>query len=86
MHLGFRHVEPTGRTRHRVDRRWGRERLVLQVEERGLLTTLVGPFPDTESALRWRDATTEDLTATPVAPSRKAKTRGPAIEGNWRAY
>lgn len=60
----MRHATATGRRRH-VARRtffWGREYLVLQVEERGLLTTFIGGHQDTQWVRRWRDATSGDLT------------------------
>ena len=43
---------------------WGCERLVLQIQERGLLTTWSGGHTDTDWVTRWRDATTADLTLT----------------------
>lgn len=58
----MRHAEPTGRWRHRAEYRlFRRERLVLQLEEKGLLTTYVPGRSDTQWVTRWRDATTTDL-------------------------
>lgn len=61
MILGYRAVRPTGATRHRSERRWGRERLILQHEFTGMVTRLLGPHPDTETETWWRDATAADL-------------------------
>lgn len=65
-------MQLTGRTRHRVKRTWfGREYLVLQVEETGIRSYSLGGAIDCESYTEWRDATTEDLT---VVEPPKAKT------------
>jgi len=64
----LRHAEDTGRRRY-VSRRtfWTRrEYLVLQIEERGLLTRYIGGHVDTEWVRRWRDATSGDLTVRDV--------------------
>lgn len=52
----------TGRTRHRSERRWGKERLILQVECKYTETSHCGGFIDCHPAIGWRDAKTEDLT------------------------
>lgn len=59
----MRRVERTGRQRH-VSRRtfWGREYLVLQIQESGLVTSYIAGHVDTEWCTRWRDATAADLT------------------------
>lgn len=57
----FTPYELTGARRFRSERRWGREQLVLQVQERGHRTTNLGGYIDTETTLRWRDARTTDL-------------------------
>lgn len=52
----------TGRRRFRTFWLSKREHvLVLQIEERGLVTEMRGPFPDSEWMTRWRDATVEDI-------------------------
>jgi len=54
----------TGRTRHRSEKSWGKERLILQVEETWIHSQDLGGsgyFDDTTQTA-WRDATTEDLT------------------------
>jgi hypothetical protein len=55
-------AKPTGRTRHRSQRRWGREELVLQIEWRGIHTYSIGGFIDSEWIDFWRDATSADMT------------------------
>lgn len=55
------HETLTGRVRHRSERRWGRERLILQVEEKALLTEYVAGQIDSEWKTYWRDAQTSDL-------------------------
>ena len=62
----------TGRTRHTARRSWGRESLVLKVEERGIHTYCVAGHIDSEWSTRWRDAITADLTATqsPTDPAQ----------------
>lgn len=55
--------ELTGRTRHRSQRRWGREELVLQVEEGGSEMALIGPYPERMYFTRWRDALSTDFVA-----------------------
>jgi len=63
----MRHVELTGLKRLLCVRTfWGRERLVLQLQERGLHTSCSAGQIDTEWVVRWRDATTADLTVTNV--------------------
>ncbi len=58
----MRHAEPTGRWRHRAEQSWlRRERLVLQIEERGLLTTFIAGHQDTQWVTRWRDAKATDM-------------------------
>lgn len=58
----MRHAEPTGRWRYRSARAWrGAELLILQIEERGLLTTYVAGGSDTQWVTHWRDAATADL-------------------------
>lgn len=57
----FTAYELTGKTRLNSERRWGRERLVLQVQERGNLHSNIGGRIDTETVTRWRNATTADL-------------------------
>lgn len=59
-------MSPTGRWRHRSERRWGRERLILQIEERFLHTFYGSGMIDSDWATRWRDAETSDL-ASPTA-------------------
>lgn len=54
-------MTPTGRTRFRTSRSWGREFLVLQIEERYLATYYAGGVIDSEYTTRWRDAKVEDL-------------------------
>lgn len=57
------HCEPTGRRRHRSQRRlFGREELVLQIEWRGLHTYCIGGYVDSDWIKFWRDATSADLT------------------------
>lgn len=51
----------TGKHRHRAERRWGRERLILQVEVQTLEMDN-DPYGYAERVERWRDATTADLT------------------------
>ena len=52
----------TGRTRYRSSRPWIKERLILQVEEFQEIFEYTGPDgPMTRRLLRWRDATTEDI-------------------------
>lgn len=53
----------TGRTRYRSQRRWGREELILQVEERWVETYSLGGYIDTNDHVGWRDARTSDLTS-----------------------
>lgn len=61
----MRHAEPTGLKRLLSIRTfWGRERLVLQIQERGLHTSYIGGHVDTQWVTRWRDATSADLTIT----------------------
>jgi len=56
------HSKLTGRTRYRTQRRlFGRETLVLQVEEYGLTHEYAGGAVDCRWVNRWRDATTADL-------------------------
>ena len=45
---------------------WGHERLVLQLQERGLHTSYSAGHIDTQWVTRWRDATAADLTITNV--------------------
>lgn len=53
----------TGKRRYRSQQRWGgREELVMQIEERGIVTTWSAGQIDSEWMNRWRDATTSDLT------------------------
>lgn len=58
----------TGRTRHRSERSWGKERLVLQVEETWVHSQDLGGsgYYDDETRVQWRDATTADLTLIPA--------------------
>lgn len=56
----------TGRRRYRVMRKWGREKLVLQVEVTSRETSFIGGYVDHFNWTRWRDATTADLTTTEV--------------------
>lgn len=65
---------PTGRRRHRSERRWGRERLILQVEVRGIETTWSGGMIDSQHVNCWRDATTADLTVREQIGSTGAET------------
>ena len=52
----------TGRTRYRQAKEaWGKLVLVLQVEERGLVTYCSGGMIDSEWTNRWRDARLEDM-------------------------
>jgi hypothetical protein len=63
-----RHAELTGLKRLLSVRTfWGRERLVLQLQERGLHTTCSAGQIDTQWVTRWRDATAGDLTITNVS-------------------
>lgn len=58
----MRHVTFTGKKRLKAVRSfWGKERLVLQIQERGLHTWYSAGHPDTDWVTRWRDATTADL-------------------------
>lgn len=52
----------TGNTRYRSERKWGKERLILQVEEAGTHYDYCSGFVDSWKYTSWRDATTEDLT------------------------
>lgn len=64
----MRHAELTGLKRLLSVRSfWGRERLVLQLQERGLHTTCSAGQIDTQWVTRWRDATAGDLTITNVS-------------------
>lgn len=54
--------ELTGKVRLRSERRWGRERLIVQVQERYLRSDNYGGFIDSSVETRWRDAGTEDVT------------------------
>lgn len=64
----MRHAELTGLKRLlSVRTLCGSERLVLQVQERGLHTSYIGGHVDTQWVTRWRDATTADLTLTNVS-------------------
>lgn len=56
------HVTPTGRKRHRPYRTWGGTILVLQIEEKGIVTNFFAGQVDSEWVTRWRDAGAEDLT------------------------
>jgi hypothetical protein len=56
----------TGRRRFRSVRKWGREHLVLQVEEEYSDADYAGGFIHTFKGIRWRDATTKDLTVEEV--------------------
>lgn len=63
----MRHAEKTGRQRYDSRRTfWGREYLVLQIQERGLVTTWSAGRTDTDWMTRWRDATSADLTVQDV--------------------
>lgn len=64
--------EPTGKKRHREEKRWGRSLLVLQLEERGLESRYIGGYIDSEWRTRWRDANISDLTinAVETAPDK----------------
>jgi len=53
----------TGNTRYRSARRWGREILILQVEEVGSEMVHFGAFIERCGFRRWRDAKTTDLPA-----------------------
>ncbi len=55
--------ELTGRFRYRPTRHWGRTLLVLQVEERRLVTSFTAGLVDSEWVIGFRDATVEDVTA-----------------------
>lgn len=69
----MRHVERTGRQRYDSRRTfWGREYLVLQIQERGLVASYIGGHVDCEWMTRWRDATTVDLTITSPTVARAA--------------
>jgi hypothetical protein len=52
-------AELTGKTRHRSVRVWGTDLLVLQVQEREVVWSLIGL--ETRTAISWRDAKVEDL-------------------------
>lgn len=52
----------TGRRRFRSETKWGRERLILQVEFKYTRADYCGSYIDCEPAVSWRDATTSDLT------------------------
>lgn len=54
----------TGRRRFRTIRKWGFQKLVLQVEIVWQDTDYAGGFAHTFKGRGWRDATTEDLTTT----------------------
>lgn len=77
----MRHAELTGHWRHRSERAlFGRERLVLQLQERGLLTTYSAGHCDTQWVTRWRDAKASDLTATAQHPGLSSPLPGsPAV-------
>jgi len=63
------HVKATGRQRHRVVARlFGREKLVLQVEERGLVTSCIGGVVECDWCTWWRDARATDLALEGVKP------------------
>ncbi len=66
--------KPTGHRRFRIERgRWGSgDRLVLQIEVRGIETWWSGGVIDSDWVNRWRDARVEDLTA--GAPETQAET------------
>lgn len=53
--------ELTGKTRFRHERKWGRSRLILQVEETSWQDTNCGRYIDSERIVRWRDAQVEDM-------------------------
>ena len=57
----------TGKRRFRSERKWGRERLILQVEETGRDYDYAGGYVHGVDFTRWRDARTEDLTASDAA-------------------
>lgn len=53
----------TGRSRYRNQKlMFGKIVFVLQVEEKYIYTTNCGGYIEDEETVRWRDATTEDLT------------------------
>lgn len=52
----------TGRRRYRSEKKWGCERLILQVEEVVWRDTNCGSHIDSEKVVVWRDAKTTDLT------------------------
>lgn len=54
----MRNATPTGRWRHRVHR----GKLILQLEERGSRTYMLGHYVETDLVTRWRDARPEDVT------------------------
>lgn len=54
--------EPTGRWRHRSEHKWGRERLVLQIEVKRHVIYWSAGGADSRDVVIWRDAVTTDLT------------------------
>lgn len=61
--------ELTGKIRYRQasEGRWNpKPVLVLQVEERGMVTSYSCGYVDTEHCSWWRDAKTEDLSGLPL--------------------
>jgi hypothetical protein len=62
-------VEPTGRRRHRSQRRlFGREELVLQVEFKAKHIYPLGPSVEIDRVKFWRDAKSSDLTISEATP------------------
>lgn len=59
-------MTPTGRRRFRVEKKWGQQRLVLQIEETGHEIDFFGGYVDRQHVTRWRDAKVEDLTVEDV--------------------
>lgn len=51
----------TGNKRFRTLTRWGKQYIVLQVEEIGTVPDPYGPFVEIYNARQWRDAKLEDL-------------------------
>jgi len=56
----------TGKQRFRTLTRWGKQYIVLQVEEAGLRPDYVGGMIEMVDCRVWRDALLEDLTITDV--------------------
>jgi len=56
----------TGKQRFRTLTRWGKQYIVLQVEEIGTVPDAYGSHVEMMDVRVWRDATLEDLTITDV--------------------